>query len=113
MAETEQTEVEQKPKRGGRKPDPMTRILGDVRAAAQHLGDYSTKPVPEERARSHDGRAAAWGRQYAKDGAIDSLVLSLTFEALASLNPAEERYALSQLTAVALARIEQIDEAGK
>jgi hypothetical protein len=59
----------------------------------------------------HDGRAAAWGRQYAKDGAFDALLLSLSFEALSSLNEAESRYSLTQLVAVALDRIAQIDAA--
>jgi hypothetical protein len=67
--------------------------------------------VPETRALVHDGRAAAWGRQYAKDGAFDALLLSLAFESLSSLNEAESRYSLTQLVAVALDRIAQIDAA--
>ncbi|MCD2462481.1 hypothetical protein MBT42_02795 [Streptomyces sp. MBT42] len=123
MADIETTETEtvetteDKPttrkKAPARKPDPLGRILNDVRAAAKSLGEYSTLPAPEHRVRHHDGRATAWNRQYAHEGTIDSLVLSLTFEALSSLNPAEERYSLTQLAAVVLGRIEQIDEAGK
>ncbi|QAY15945.1 hypothetical protein SEA_JANUS_41 [Streptomyces phage Janus] len=116
MADTETIEAEKpttRKKAPARKPDPMARILNDIRAAAKSLGEYATNPAPEHRVRHHDGRASAWGRQYAHEGTIDALVLSLTFEALSSLNPAEERYSLTQLAAVVLARIEQIDEAGQ
>jgi hypothetical protein len=105
--------VTAQPKKATRKPDPMTRILNDVKAAAKHVTEFDVAPVPEARALIHDGRAAAWGRQYAKDGAFDALLLSLSFEALSSLNEAESRYSLTQLVAVALDRIAQIDEAGK
>ncbi|WAB08744.1 hypothetical protein SEA_ANDRIS_40 [Streptomyces phage Andris] len=110
MTETTQTT---KQKRAPRKPDAMTRILNDIRAQAKILGEYATNPVPEHRLAHHDGRAAAWGRQYAHEGTIDAMVLSYSFEAMSTRNPAEERYALVQLAAVVMARIEQIDEAGQ
>ncbi|MFF8845476.1 hypothetical protein ACF08N_22580 [Streptomyces sp. NPDC015127] len=114
MTDTETTETKPTTKKApARKADPMARILNDVRAQVKALGEYSTEPAPEHRIRHHDGRAAAWNRQYAHEGTIDALVLALTFEALAALNPAEERYALTQLAAVVFSRIEQIDEAGK
>ncbi|MGW8953524.1 hypothetical protein [Streptomyces sp. NPDC055709] len=112
MSENTEPKTPQK-KTTARKPAPLTRILNDIREQAKILGEYATNPVPEHRIAHHDGRASAWGRQYAHEGTIDSMVLSYTFEAMSTRNPAEERYALVQLAAVVLARIEQIDEAGQ
>ncbi|ATI18824.1 hypothetical protein KGG85_gp42 [Streptomyces phage Tefunt] len=109
MAETETVATEQAPKKGGRKPDPLTRAIADMKEAGKHLGDYQVKDVPEARALLHDQRAAAWGRTYADQGVFDALLLSLAFEALAGLNPAEQRYALLQLSAVALGRAAELD----
>jgi hypothetical protein len=105
--------VTEQPKKTTRKADPLTRILADIKAEAKKVTEWDVSPVPQGRALVHDGRAAAWGQQYAKDSTFDALVLSLTFEALASLNEAESRYSLTQLVAVVLDRIAQIDEAGK
>ncbi|MEU6572265.1 hypothetical protein [Streptomyces sp. NPDC046805] len=109
MAET----VTAQPKKAPRKPDPMARILADVKAEAKKITEFDVSPVPASRAQVHDGRSAAWGRQYAKDSSFDALLLSLAFEALAGLNDVEVRYSLTQLGAVVLDRIAQIDEAGK
>ena len=105
MAETET----QAPKKTSRKPDPMTRAITDMKAAAKHLGDFTVKPVPKYRTAVHDRRSAAWGREYADSGTFDALVLSLAFEALAGLNPAERRYSLLQLSAVALDEVVKLD----
>jgi hypothetical protein len=101
----------QTPKKTSRKPDPMTRAITDMKAAAKHLGDFQVQPVPKDRAALHDRRSAAWGREYADSGTFDALVLSLAFEALAGLNPAERRYSLLQLSAVALDEVVKLDGA--
>lgn len=114
--ETETVEAtEDKPtskRRAPRKADPMPRSLADVQAAMKGLGEYSSLTGPEHRKRHHDGRAAAWAQQYAHEGTFDSLLLSNAFEAVACYDH-EQRHALVQLAAVALRRVEQIDEAGK
>ncbi|MEU9795089.1 hypothetical protein AB0E27_31640 [Streptomyces sparsogenes] len=105
----EANETERAPKKGGRKPDPMTKIVADMKAVGKDLGDYTTTDAYAFRRKQHDTRAAAWGREYAKTGAFDAMLLSLTFEALAGLNPAERRYALLQLSAAALNEVMKLD----
>jgi hypothetical protein len=107
VAETET----QEPKKTSRKPDPMTRAITDMKAAAKHLGDFAVQPVPKNRTAVHDRRSAAWGREYADSGTFDALVLSLAFEALAGLNPSERRYSLLQLSAVVLDEVVKLDGA--
>lgn len=108
MAEADTTATKAAPKKTPRKPDPMTRILNDVRAEMKTYGELKALAVDDARRRHYDGRAAAWGREYARTDKFDALLLSLGFEALACY-PKEERYALVQLAAVILARIEKID----
>jgi hypothetical protein len=98
------------PKKATRKPDPITQLLNEVRAELKQVGEWKTD-AHDSRRRQHDTRAAAWGREYAKTGALDALLLSLTFEALACY-PQEQRYSLVQLAAAALSAAEKL-EAGK
>ncbi|AUG87227.1 hypothetical protein KGG77_gp41 [Streptomyces phage Omar] len=107
MAET--TEQAPAPKKTTRKPDPLTRAVADMKEVGKHLGECTVKDVPADRAAHYDQRAAAWGRAYAERGGFDDLVLSLAYEALAGLNPAEQRYSLLQLSAVALGRAAELD----
>jgi hypothetical protein len=108
VAETETVDTEQAPKKGGRKPDPMARAITDMKQAAKHLGEYDVKPAPEGRIGLHDQRAAAWGKEYGEKGTFDALLLSLAFEALGSYEH-EQRYALLQLSAVALNQAVALD----
>ncbi|WP_327424317.1 hypothetical protein OG763_38110 [Streptomyces sp. NBC_01230] len=108
MAEAEKVDTDQAPKKGGRKPDPMTRAINDMKQAAKHLGEYDVKPAPAGRIEAHDRRSAAWGKEYADTGTLDALLLSLAFEALGSYEQ-EQRYALLQLSAVALNQAAALD----
>ncbi|QPB09641.1 hypothetical protein CPT_Spernnie_037 [Streptomyces phage Spernnie] len=108
MAEAEKVDTDQAPKKGGRKPDPMTRAINDMKQAAKHLGEYDVKPAPAGRIEAHDRRSAAWGKEYADKGTLDALLLSLAFEALGSYEQ-EQRYALLQLSAVALNQAAALD----
>ncbi|UFD97978.1 hypothetical protein PQC18_gp40 [Streptomyces phage Pablito] len=90
------------------KPDPVARSLSDVQAAMKGLGEYSSTTGPDHRKRHHDGRAAAWAQQYAHEGTFDSLLLSNAFEAVACYDH-EQRHALVQLAAIALAQVEKLD----
>ncbi|MEU8835220.1 hypothetical protein [Streptomyces sp900116325] len=108
MAETETVDTDQAPKKGGRKPDPMMRAINDMKQAAKHLGEYDVKPAPAGRIEAHDRRSAAWGKEYADKGTFDALLLSLAFEALGSYEQ-EQRYALLQLSAVALNQAAALD----
>ncbi|QAX95493.1 hypothetical protein SEA_BARTHOLOMEWSD_43 [Streptomyces phage BartholomewSD] len=105
----ETTEKTPAPKKTTRKPDPVTQLLNEVKAELKHIGDWDVKPIAAGRAEQYDRRASAWGRHYAQHGTLDGLILSLGFEALASLNPAERRYSLVQLAAAALAAVEKLD----
>jgi hypothetical protein len=104
----ETTEKTPAPKKATRKPDPITQLLGEVRNELKQIGDWT---ATDTRRRQHDSRAAAWGREYAKTGAFDAMLLSLAFEALACY-PQEQRYSLVQLAAAALSAAEKL-EAGK
>jgi hypothetical protein len=108
VAETETVETEQAPKKGGRKPDPMARAINDMKQAAKNLGEYDAKPTPEGRIAHHDSRSAAWGKEYGEKGTFDALLLSLAFEALGCYEH-EQRYALLQLSAVALNQAVALD----
>lgn len=99
------------PKKAARKPDPMTQLLNEVRAELKQVGEWTTTDAYAFRRRQHDSRAAAWGREYAKTGAFDAMLLSLAFEALACY-PQEQRHSLVQLAAAALAAAEKL-ETGK
>ncbi|WJN62584.1 hypothetical protein [Streptomyces phage phiScoe1] len=110
MAEVEKTATEQAPKKGARKPDPMTQLVNDVKAAIKNLGEYETTPVNDSRRSGHDRRAAAWAKEYGKAGTQDSLILSHAFEALACYEH-EQRHALVQLAAVALDQAAKLDGA--
>ncbi|MFE4451395.1 hypothetical protein [Streptomyces sp. NPDC056796] len=101
-----------KPKRAPRKPaDPLLKILDDILRAEIAKAPIAVPP-PAFRRPINDGRAAAWGREYDRGRALDALLLSLTFEVGAALNPNEARYSLVQLAAAALAEVQRIDEAG-
>jgi hypothetical protein len=108
VAEAEKVDTDQASKKGGRKPDPMTRAINDMKQAAKHLGEYDVKPAPAGRIEAHDRRSAAWGKEYADKGTLDALLLSLAFEALGSYEQ-EQRYALLQLSAVALNQAAALD----
>ncbi|WP_432078654.1 hypothetical protein [Streptomyces sp. YPW6] len=98
------------PKKTTRKPDPMTRVLNEVRAAVKNLGEYPANPGTDDRRRQHDGRAAAWGKEYGRQGTFEALLLSYAFESLAAYEH-EQREALVQLAAIALAQVEKLDGA--
>lgn len=101
------TQTAAAPKKGVRKPDPMTQVINDLKAQIKALEGVSTLDYPTTRVRGYDERANAWGRQYALDGTLDGLILSLAFESLASLNAMERRYSLLQLAAAALIAAER------
>lgn len=105
----EKTEKTPAPKKTTRKPDPVTQLLNEVKAELKNMADWEVKRVAPGRSSQHDSRASAWGRHYAQNGTLDGLLLSLGFEALAALNPAERRYALVQLAAASLHAIEALD----
>ncbi|AXQ65239.1 hypothetical protein KGG90_gp44 [Streptomyces phage Thestral] len=107
--ETTETTEKAAPKKTTRKPDPVTQLLNEVRAELKNVGDWDVKPIAAGRSEQYDRRASAWGRHYAEHGTLDGLILSLGFEALAALNPAERRYSLVQLAAAALAAVEKLD----
>jgi hypothetical protein len=111
VAGTGTVETEQAAKKGGRKPDPMARIVNDVKASIKSLGDYEAKEYPVTRNRYYDERSAVWARQYGREGTLDALVLSYAHEVLASLNDAERRHALLQLAAVAINEVSRLDGA--
>ncbi|MFJ6183790.1 hypothetical protein [Streptomyces sp. NPDC092295] len=90
------------------KPDPMDALLAEMKEATSHLGAMPSAGTPEHRRKHHDGRAAAWGQQYAHEGTSDSFLLSLAFEASASYEK-EARYALLQLAGAALALADRLD----
>jgi hypothetical protein len=106
VAEVKETET----KRGGRKPDPMTQLINDLKTQIKNLGEVSTFDYPAHTARHYDERANAWGRQYGKTGTTDGLILSLAYEALSSLNDAERRYSLVQLAAASLVVVERLED---
>lgn len=99
------------PKKATRKPDPITQLLNEVKAELKHVGEWKITDTYAYRRRQHDSRAAAWGREYAKTGSLDALLLSLTFEALACY-PQERRHSLVQLAAAAL-KVAESPEASK
>ncbi|MGW7434748.1 hypothetical protein [Streptomyces sp. NPDC054849] len=105
-----QTTTTAKPKRAPRKVDPLAKLLDELKAEMGRVG--TTTPTPAFRRQSHDGRAAAWGREYAKTGSLDALLLSLAFEVGAS-TALELRYSLVQLAAAALSEVERIDKADR
>lgn len=109
--EIEQTEAKPK-RRTTRKPaDPLAQLLDEVKAEVQQIGDWKVSDAYAFRRRQHDSRAAAWGREYGKTGALDALILSLAFELLAC-HPQERRYSAVQLAAAAL-KVAENPEAGK
>ncbi|MFF3015795.1 hypothetical protein [Streptomyces sp. NPDC057939] len=95
-------------KKATRKPDPMTHVFTDVRAAVKNLGEYTAKPGTDDRRRQHDGRASAWGKEYGRQGTFEALLLSYAFESLAAYEH-EQRWALVQLAAIAVAQVEKLD----
>ncbi|WP_031513743.1 hypothetical protein [Streptomyces sp. NRRL F-5123] len=99
--ETETVETEQAPKKGGRRPDPMTQLIADVKAAIKNLGEYEVTEINDQLRQGHDRRAAAWSNEYRKSGRLDGLILGYAFEVLSSYEH-ERRHALVQLAAVAL-----------
>lgn len=113
--QVEKTEAEQKPKRRAPRNKTMTTlaVLDEaIQRAMREVVPQTFAATPDHRRRHHDGRAAAWAAQYAHENTFDSLLLSHAFESLACYDH-EQRHALVQLAAVALARVQQIDEAGK
>ncbi|WDS51756.1 hypothetical protein SEA_TRIUMPH_42 [Streptomyces phage Triumph] len=116
--ETETVESTEKPasrRRAPRSNKTMTTlaVLDDaLQRAMREVVPQTFAATPDHRRRHHDGRATAWARQYAHEGTYDSLLLSHAFESL-SCYPHEQRHALVQLAAVALGRVQQLDEAGK
>ncbi|MFH8414330.1 hypothetical protein [Streptomyces collinus] len=105
----ETNETTPAPKKAARKPDPMTQLLNDLKAEIKNLGEVSVKMHADSRAPQYDRRASAWGRHYGQHGTLDGLILSLAFEVLAGLNPAERRYSLVQLAAAALVAAEKLE----
>lgn len=97
------------PKKTTRKPDPLARLMNDVKAEMKNLAGASVTPPSASRTDQYERRASAWGRHYAEHGTLDGLILSLGFEALAGLNPAERRHSLLQLAAAALVAVEKLD----
>ncbi|MFF3249759.1 hypothetical protein ACFYWP_01845 [Actinacidiphila glaucinigra] len=97
-------------KKPARKPDPMTRIINDVKTAIKDLGEYEAKPVNDARRSGHDRRAEAWAKEWARTSTQDSLVLATAFEALACY-PHEQRDALISLAAIALNEVVKLDGA--
>ncbi|MFI5863586.1 hypothetical protein [Streptomyces sp. NPDC051546] len=97
------------PRKGGRKPDPLTQVISELKVQIKSLEAVSTLEYPTTRIRTYDERASAWGRQYGKEATLDGLILSLAFEALACFAH-ERRYSLVQLAAAALIAAERSGE---
>lgn len=96
------------PKKAGRKPDPMTRIVNDLKTTMRSLGEYEAKGYGESRRRLHEGRASAWAREHEQTGTFDALLLSLAFRLLASTEE-DRRNALLLVAAVSVAEVEKLD----
>ncbi|AXQ61097.1 hypothetical protein SEA_HANK144_42 [Streptomyces phage Hank144] len=110
MAENEITETKPTPRKKApaRKPDPMALLVAEAKEAVSQLGPLPKAGTPDHRRKHHDGRAAAWAKQYAHEGTSDSLLLSLAFE-VGACYPQEERHALLQLAGAALALADRLD----
>ncbi|GLZ81430.1 hypothetical protein Afil01_62370 [Actinorhabdospora filicis] len=106
------------PTRGkpGRKPDPMTAVITDVRAlAAERLNIPLRGGANPDRAQGHYAdRAASWERIYAErdhpDGR-DAHMLARLYRALGATEASTARGALLDLAADALAAVADLDKA--
>jgi hypothetical protein len=107
----ETNETTPAPKKATRKPDPLAQLLNEVKRELDSVGKWTVNDRYAYRRRQHDSRASAWGREYAKTGALDALILSLAFELLACF-PQEGRHAAVQLAAAAL-KVAESSEAGE
>jgi hypothetical protein len=109
VAETETVETEQTPKKGGRKPDPMTQLINELKAEIKNLGEVHVGDYPTHTRRHYADRGRAWGREYGREGGTDKLVMSHAYGALGHFVE-DRRQALIQLAAAALVAAERLDD---
>jgi hypothetical protein len=116
---TEETTTKRKP---GRKPDPLTAILAEVRAERkqqdEQWGEQNHPLVggsdPELSRAHYEGRATAWKnangfRAKWDNMGWDSILIEEVYEALAEEDEQKARAELIQVAAVALTVVEAID----
>ncbi|MFI9228959.1 hypothetical protein [Streptomyces rimosus] len=105
-------------KRPARRPDPMTSVIADVKAARKQLGERSMPLAGGQRpakGRAHHRREATrWraierGRDLAGTPGWDASLLAGLYEALADVGPKSARTGLVRLAALAVAAVEDID----
>ncbi|MFI5861789.1 hypothetical protein [Streptomyces sp. NPDC051546] len=110
-----QTPVKKTP---GRKADPLTAVLAEIRAGARatpdlpaHLvgGKYPERGVDNYRQRGADWAEINRARESRGRLGVDGLAVQVAFAAFGGRTPAEVREGLVQLASLAVAAIEQID----
>lgn len=111
--------TEAKPtKRPGRRSDPTTAVITEVKTARKLIGDRGMPLAGGQRPvkgrayhlrESNRWRAIEYGRELAETPGWDSAVLAATFGAFAEQDPQHSRAALVRLAALAVAAIESID----
>lgn len=95
-------------KRPGRKADPMTRIVAELKPLIlKELASKGSSPGGD-RLRLHAGRADAWEEELASRGRFDALLLSKAFRLLSSETP-YSRDELLSLAAVVLSQVDGVD----
>ncbi|MEU7148506.1 hypothetical protein AB0B15_10775 [Streptomyces sp. NPDC045456] len=106
-------------KRPARRPDPMTTVIADVKAARKQLAERGMPLAGGQRpakGRAHHRREAArWqaierGRDLAETPGWDASLLAGLYEALAEAEPKTARAGLVRLAALAVAAVEDIDQ---
>ncbi|MCC2278865.1 hypothetical protein LKL35_26055 [Streptomyces sp. ET3-23] len=114
---TEATAKKTAAKRAPRKPDPVTKILGEVRAEMEFVGHGTPLwggNMPEQSPRYYAAKAANWldidlERCLKDRPGWDSRLIHSTFWAFADADPAKARERLLTVAAAAVAAIETID----
>ncbi|MGP3686267.1 hypothetical protein ACTVZO_16430 [Streptomyces sp. IBSNAI002] len=106
----------------GRKPDPLTAILAEVRAAARATPDLPSHLVggkyPERGTDAYRRRGEEWAIINADRGEVgvlgmDGLAIEVAFAAFGGRTPEEIRGGLVRLASLAVAAVEQIDREGE
>ncbi|MFE7463128.1 hypothetical protein ACFU6R_03350 [Streptomyces sp. NPDC057499] len=105
----------EKPKRAPRKPaDPLTKLVDEIKPLIARVPDAHLRDVPGQARGRYRLRAEAWADHSMKaGGGLDSALMANASDVLAQDDPAELRQALLHLAAVALAKVRQLDGAGR
>ncbi|MEU6959569.1 hypothetical protein [Streptomyces chrestomyceticus] len=107
-------------KRPARRPDPTTTVIVDIKAARKQLGERGMPLAGGQRptkGRAHHRREATrWqaierGRDLAGTPGWDGSLLAGLYEALAETEQKSARAGLVRLAALAVAAVEDIDQA--